>query len=816
MSFSLPRFGEGPGERSTPLWLEGRCLELGMTASYSLFVDLFHDTFAWRPEEAEPERVARLITSIQEFVARGDLSAERADEIGPLLGNLLSLRFGNDWDLRLKNTDPEHLKHQTLLAVRDFFVALAKQQPVLLVLEDLHWADSLSLDVISLLMEALAEAPLLLLCVYRPEREQKSVRLGSIASRKCPERYTELLLRELTPSQSRHLVASLLTIEELPSSVRELILEKAHGNPFFLEEVVHSLIDAGLVYREGEVWRAREEIASVTVPESVQSVIRSRVDRLGPELKRVLQTASVMGRLFRRRVLEHTVQTASSGAGGGLAPEALERALWELEERALIYQERMVREEEYSFKHVLTQETVYQSILRRHRAVLHQQVGDAIEALYPERLEEHAERLAYHYERSGADEKAIEYLLKAGEKARRAFLNEAALGYFRRALARLDAAPETSARPAWRQETAALLHEGLGDVQHLLGQYDEARAAFQDALAHLPEQERLRRARLERKIGDTWLPQLRCEEALRACDRAEAALGPAPAGADAEWWQAWADLQMDRFSALYRLRQTEALLALAEQIRPVVEQYGTPAQRGNFLIRLGIVSQQRDRYVISDETLAYARAALAAMEETRDLRQIAEARFVVGSYLLFRGELEEAEAQLQAALGLAERTGDLWSRVIHLTYLTVLYRRRGQLKEVREYAERSLAAATAAQSAMYVGMAKANLAWLAWRSGNPSEAQEYGRAALELWPARGHFLEGLALWPLMGVALGREQMAEAVEYGRALLAPTQQALPDPIRAQVEAALEAQEQGQPERARAHLCQAMARARDMGYA
>lgn len=170
----------------------------------------------------------------------------------------------------------------------------------------------------------------------------------------------------------------------------------------------------------------------------------------------------------------------------------------------------------------------------------------------------------------------------------------------------------------------------------------------------------------------------------------------------------------------------------------------------------------------------------------------------------------------RSRLGLAERTRDLWSRLIHLTYLTLLYRRRGQVEEVREYAERSLAAATAAQSAMYVGMAKANLAWLAWRSGNPSEAQEYGRAALELWPAAGHFLEGLALWPLMGVALGREQIAEAVEYGRALLAPTQQALPDPIHAQVEAALEAEEQRQPQRARAHLCQAMAWAREMGYA
>src|SRR5207247_2465459 len=118
-------------------------------------------------------------------------------------------------------------------------------------------------------------------------------------------------------------------------------------------------------------------------------------------------------------------------------PECLNACLWELEEQELIYQERVVPEEEYSFKHVLTQETIYNSILRRQRPLLHQQVGEAIEALYPGGLEEHVEQLAYHYERSGADEKAVEYLLKAGEKARRAYLNEEAIGYFQRALERL-------------------------------------------------------------------------------------------------------------------------------------------------------------------------------------------------------------------------------------------------------------------------------------------------------------------------------------------------------------------------------------------
>src|SRR5205814_9197134 len=177
---------------------------------------------------------------------------------------------------------------------------------------------------------------------YRPEREHKCWHLATLAYRKCPERFTEIHLRELTAEQSRRLVGSLLTIEDLPASVKELILTKSRGNPFFVEEVVRSLIDAGMVYRQGEVWQAREGIETVSVPESIQSMIASRVDRLRPELKRVLQSASVIGRLFRPRLLEVVVGVQGSTRSGlpgettehlnARKPERLNACLWELEE----------------------------------------------------------------------------------------------------------------------------------------------------------------------------------------------------------------------------------------------------------------------------------------------------------------------------------------------------------------------------------------------------------------------------------------------------------------------------------------------------
>ena len=293
-----------------------------MTTSYSLFVDLFRDYFAWRPEEDERARGQRLIALLQEFVEQGKLSEEQSEEMGPLLGNLLSLRFGTDWDQRLKNASPEQVRHQTLLAARDLLVALARRRPLVLVLEDLHWADTLSLDLISLLLEALPHAALFLLCVYRPEREHKCWHLATIAARKCPESSTEIRLRELTPPQSGRLVESLLPGtrvaggENLPAAVKELMLEKSRGNPFFVEEVVRSLIASGMVYRDGPAWRARAEIETIRVPESIQSVIASRVDRLRPELQQVLQSAAVIGRLFRPRLLEAVVGLQVFGCSG--------------------------------------------------------------------------------------------------------------------------------------------------------------------------------------------------------------------------------------------------------------------------------------------------------------------------------------------------------------------------------------------------------------------------------------------------------------------------------------------------------------------
>jgi class 3 adenylate cyclase/tetratricopeptide (TPR) repeat protein len=671
-----PLRGGGQGERSAALWLEGRCLELGMSASYWLFVDLFRDYFA-RLGEDERGQAERLAAALREFVESGDLTSERLDEMGPLLGNLLSLRFGNDWDERLKHASPEQIRHQTFLAVHDFFVALARRRPVVLVLEDLHWADSLSLDLISLLMEALRLAPLLLLCVYRPEQEHKCWHLATIAQRKCPERFTEVRLHELTPQQGRRLVESLLTIENLPEAVKELILSKAHGNPFFVEEVIRSLIASGMVYHEGEVWHAKEGIESIAVPESVRSVILTRVDRLDRELKRVLQNAAVIGRLFRQRLLEQTLGKAGE----------LERDLWELEEKAFIYQERAVPEAEYSFQHVLMQETVYGNILRRRRAAFHQQVGEAIETLYADGLAEHFEELAYHYERSSVDEKAIEYLLKAGEKARRAYLNEEAIGYFQRALERLERSEPREGRTDSR--LAAL--RGLGRIYFGLGQYTEAEIPLREAIAlgrerALPPRELVR---LYYWLGEVLAWLRRYDEMQHLAGEGLALLGTERESVEVALMNAHVafshlekgDRQKWREFTTRNMQFLEHL-PYSEELRPAYDH-----------IACFCFWDERNL----DEALRWLQALARRAEAHHDLNALSEAHREAGTCLAVSGDTQAAIDRLQRALELSLQTGGGFWKVQALSGLTQAFLTLGDLPRAQEHARASLEAAEAGQ-----------------------------------------------------------------------------------------------------------------------
>ncbi|MFN8489237.1 MAG: ABC transporter substrate-binding protein [Caldilineaceae bacterium] len=447
------------------LWLEGRAQEFAQSSSYWPWLDLLRLYLGWQPQDSEATKVGRLTTALHQLLGQGALTVAQVNTLTPLLGRLLGLGQERTWE----DQDSEQLHQQTLFAMRDLLIALAQAQPLVLVLEDLHWADPLSLELVVLIMEALAQQPILLLCVYRPEQEHKVWQLVALASRKCPEHYIELALRELTPRQSRLLVTALLVAPDLAPAAQDFILAKAQGNPLFLEELIHTLIELGVLYREAGQWRAQPHLTTLAIPDTLQNLILARVERLPSALRQVVQCAAVIGPLFGEALLTALVKPALSDKA------MLPAALQQLTARAFVYQERVTPEVSYAFRHVLVQEAVYSSLLPSERQRLHHFVAETLEQLGPEPDAEQVVVLAHHWERAAQPAKAIHYLQQTGDRARLAYAHPEAIHCYRRALELMLAQGD--------YEPAARTYMKLGLTQQNAADYAAARRTFDEGFA---------------------------------------------------------------------------------------------------------------------------------------------------------------------------------------------------------------------------------------------------------------------------------------------------------------------------------------------
>lgn len=791
------------------LWLEGRCLESTTSTSYAPIVDLLRERFL--PGAGVASRVDPVAEELTSLVNGGALPAERVDDVLVPLLNLLSIpdsRASAFGDL-----PPQQVKARTFLAVQEYLTGLAAGRSIVVVLDDLQWADSLTLELVPRLVEALAESRALLVCVQRPAQEHGSRHLVRLVERHARGHHVELRLRPLDDSEARHLVLALLGAVDFPDEALSAILEKAQGNPLFLEEVLRSLLATDQIERADGGVTVSARLRVDDVPTTVQSIIQSRVDRIDEEPRRVLQAAAVIGRLFPRGLLEGTV-----------APELdVDRALWQLEQHDLVYLDRVVPEEEYSFKHVFTRDTVYKSLLKRRRAKLHLAAGRAIEALYADRIEEHLEQLAYHYDRTEEDHRAALFLFRAGEKSRRAHLNEEALEAFRHALARLEAVERKAAEAPSsgkedRRELRARIHESMGDVLELVGRHDEAVETYALALEDRLPEECLARGRLLRKAGGSRQIQRRKEEALALFDRAVEALGCPPTTPEPEWDEERSAVELGRIMLQYFTSTPEVLAEQIERSRPVVEERGTPLQRAILFNSMALLGLRRERYVASDRTVDHARAGYEATRAVEARLEVGDVRFVYAFSLLWSGRLDEAEAHLREILAEADRVGYATVQARCVAYLALIGRKRGDVGAARSWAQRTLAVAAASGMAEYVAAAEAHLAWASLREGDRQGAADRARRAYEEGEKMGgayHVLAWIVAWPLLAVCLDDGDLDQALELARRLLAPEVQPAPAPVREALAAAVVAAEAGNVGLARERLFEAAGLAREPGY-
>ncbi len=681
---------------------------------------------------------------------------------------------------------------------------LVTHQPLLLLLDDLQWCDRETLEWLHFLLRFDPQAQLLVVATARLEEMGADHPLESLqVTLRRGGHVTELLLDALNAADTASLAAHVAGRDLEPDAVADLYQE-TEGNPLFVVEIMRMSTGGARGVKRPSLG-APIAASRSRLPSTVQAVIAARLEQLSPLARKVVSLAAVIGRAFTFPVL---VQASRDDE------DALVHGLDEL------WQRRIVREQggdAYDFGHDKLREVAYAALSPVRRRLLHQRVAEALEAVYADRLDEVSGLVAAHYEQAGVVKRAVTYYQRAAEAARRVYANAEAILSYQRVLALLKVASSIQPQQGHWREVATQVYEGLGDVLALTLQLDEARKTYQEALAQVPTYDHIRQAHLHNKIAKTWETQRHFEEALQVYSRAETVLGSASAESTPEWWQKWIDIQSGRILVHYWLARVHEITELVKKTRSVVERYGTRAQRATFFQNLYLMNLRRERYVTSEETLGYARSSLAAGEESENVTEIAWARFNLGFCHLWHGDLDLAEEQLQAAQVVGEQTGNVTLQSRCLTYLTVISRKRGQVEETRRFGSQALAVATAMQLPEYIAMAKANLAWAAWREGNLLEAQTNGLAALELWrPLQVVYpFHWTALWPLICVALTQDRLAEAVNHAHLLLDSQQQPLPDALKGVVEALIRAWDSGEFEMGRTLLQRTTVLAQQLGY-
>jgi len=405
-------------------YLEGRCLHYGGSMSYLPILDILKSYFDIKDDDNE-SKISEKLKSTLDVLDEG-LSAG----LEPL-ENLLSVNVESNEFAAL---NPQQKREQTFEAIRDLFVSVSRDKPLIIAVEDLHWIDGTSEEFLDYLIGWLGNFKILLLLMYRQEY---SHHWGNKSE------YSQISLSQLSTPSSIQLIQAILTGDEIAPEIKELILARASGNPLFIEEFTHTLLENGTIKCEEHCYFLDGDASSIDVPDTIQGLIAARIDRLEDNIKRTMQVASVIGRDFAYRILKSIT---------GMHEE-LKSYLLNLQGLEFIYEKRLFPELEYIFKHALIQEVTYFSLLTARRKELHRQVGEAMEEQFGERLNEYSNIVGEHFLRGEDWERAYVYLNQAGDNAIQLYAHTEARSHFTDSLKALDHLEDTEINLRRRVDT---------------------------------------------------------------------------------------------------------------------------------------------------------------------------------------------------------------------------------------------------------------------------------------------------------------------------------------------------------------------------
>jgi adenylate cyclase len=573
------------------------------------------------------------------LLAELGLAGDDAERLIPLLYHVLGL---DDPDEAMRHVEPEQLRRQILYAIRTLIERRLALSPLLIVVEDLHWADAVSLEALRFVMDRLERARLMLLVTQRPGMEHGQLESARVS-------HTALRLSPFRVPEGERLLATLFG-EAWASSAKNLrdkILDRAGGNPLFIEEILRGLIEVGVLKRDGQQWRVLEGDTIADIPATIQTMLLARVDRLPQEARRLAQEAAVIGPYFSIDLLKAVATD----------PARLEAGLELLCDAEIIEEAAgagSILSQCYRFVQTLLHDVIYQNLLLRRRTEMHGQIGEALERLYgesPERLED-LTQLGHHFILSAASEKGARYLMAAGERARMIYANDDALRFYQRAMSALPADDHTPLR--------LQLSERIADLCGSAGRRDAAHEHYETALRFFQKAgERTGEARLLRKIGRLLWDAGKRENAEAYYAEAAAALD----GFDAPVEQALLSQERGRLAcrmgdhdaaikwaedALFHIRSLSPDVdpeAKREAIRATTEALNT---KGVALARLG---RNQEAVAEVERSVAVAEEAELFSAACRGYNNLAVLYSVVDS--------AQAIAVCRRGLEVARRIGDL-------------------------------------------------------------------------------------------------------------------------------------------------------------
>ena len=758
----LAELGRRSIQAEDELWAVGTSVPFDAEVPYHLAASLLRSLAGVGASEAS-EVVGKAIDDLAERAGMPDSS--------PLLRSLVGVEVED----RLVSAE-EDLGEEYGRALLGVISALAQRHRLLvLACEDAHWADPSSVDLIVDIVRRVPTAPILLMLVMRPERGSAGWQLLEVARRELAESLTEINLAPLDEASSRGLVSNLLEVESLPPTLRSLVLDKAEGNPFFLEEVVRMLIERDLVENRNGRWTAVGDTGELEVPETIEGLLASRIDLLEPELRRAGRVAAVIGRTFTARLFDMVYEGNSNGQGGTLHPH-----LAGLEAHGLVRLEEIEPQLEYGFRHGLIHDVLYRGLLRKERRELHLSVAKALEAVHADELEEWAPSLARHYAEAGEDERAIDHFLVAGQRALARGARVEAARFYARAQELLEAASEPRPEDLTDAVTGRVV-AGMGFVPgpeaiHLIeGVLPVARELDDpDRLARLYERLIWTRGmqgetyadpkyRDQLDAGYALIPRLTDEGtsallqammggALRSADEFEDSIEPlaeAVAGLEAEGRLTEASYNAAMLAdSLTQIGRFEEALESVDRARDLGERSGDPnAVLDADIIRGSIAADMGDL----EEAMEYTRRGIEGAETHGNTFCNLAANFKLADQQLRLGDVDSAISHLEKSTGLAEYCNAGGYEVLGQAWLALARSRAGDARP--EDFDAPLAAAIDAGSRSTEGLVRLQRAIALAGGGQLDEAWSDFERAIELFAdygglpnlARAHHAYGQAL-----------------------------------------------------------------------